>query len=568
MIDPTGRLALVYNGELYNYVELRRELEAAGHRFGSSGDTEVVLHAWREWGPACVERFVGMWAFALADLQRRELVLCRDRFGIKPMFWSWSGGRLLFASEIKGLLAAMPTPEPDDGTVGAFLLAAADTEQNTFFTGIERLEPAHMLTLHLANGAAPSVARYWELPTSHGDGSGDAPERFAEMFADSVLLHTRSDVPVGTCLSGGLDSSSIVCSATALHRRGSLPETYRHHAFGYVPPDASVSERRWMDLVVAQTGIDFTEVHPTRERFAQALGTIVRQQDEPFSSTSIAAQWFVFEAARNAGMKVMLDGQGADEVLGGYHGYLVNIAAGMVSERRRLAYARLALDYRRRLGAWPLPWSSTSVLLPAPARVLVDVSGRLIGANNHAAAPPPSMADAVTDELRQHARATRPLPTEMHALLRQQTQCGAMRSLLRYEDRNSMAHSIESRVPFLDHRLVEFAFSLPPEAKVRGAETKRLLREAMAGVLPEPVRRRRDKLGFAADPGAAARYAAEHREELVANRTAAEQRWFEPRGVGQQIDAAQTDGAQEFSLWRIINVKLWARQHWGEEATR
>ena len=564
MIDPAARMALVYNGELYNYVELRRELESLGRRFRSSGDTEVVLAAWKQWGRACLERFVGMWAFALVDLDRREIVLCRDRFGIKPLFWARVGGTLWFASEIKALLAVMPRPEPDDATVGAFLLAAADSGRQTFFSGIERLEPAHTLTLPLQEGATPRLERYWKLPDGPVADGDQAAARFAEMFADAILLHTRSDVAVGTCLSGGLDSSSIVCSAAALRRAGALPPTYRHHAFGYVPADESVSERRWMDLVVAHTGTQFTEVRPSRERFETTLETVVRQQDEPFSSTSMLAQWFVFEAARKAGMKVMLDGQGADEVLGGYHGYLVTIAAGMVNERRRLAYARLALDYRRRLGSWPLPWSSTATLVPTRARAVLARAMRGREASTHR--PTPAVTEAMTAELHSAARPTAPMPTDLNGILRQQTEEGALRSLLRYEDRNSMAHSIEARVPFLDHRLVEFAFSLPPEAKVRGAETKRLLREAMSGVLPERVRRRRDKLGFAADPGVAAAFAARYRDELIANATEVEARWFDERGVRAHIDAAQSDRSLEFALWRILNVKLWARAHW--ERTR
>jgi asparagine synthase (glutamine-hydrolysing) len=563
MIDRGSGVALIYNGELYNYVELRADLEALGHRLRSTGDTEVLLRAWIQWGPSCVERFVGMWAFALADMRRRELVLCRDRFGIKPLFWQWDGQALRFASEIKALLAVTPTPEPDDATVGAFLLAASDTERETFFSGVERLEPATMLTLSLADGSPPRLHRYWDLPSMPQSEPADAAERYAELFTDSVRVHTRSDVPVGTCLSGGIDSSSIVCVASNLRRRGALPPAYRHHAFGYVPVDESASERDWMKLVVGATGIDFTEVRPARDRFASALQTIVSQQDEPFSSTSIVAQWFVFEAARAAGIKVMLDGQGADEVLGGYHGYLVTIAAGMVRDQRRLAFARLSLDYRRRLKAWPLPWGTASALLPSPALALASAGARLRPARGELSVP--TVVDTMTDGLRRGARETRPLETEMNALLRQQTLRGGMRSLLRYEDRNAMAHSIESRVPFLDHRLVEFVFSLPAEARVRGAETKRILREAMKGVLPEPIRTRRDKIGFAADPGAAARFAADRRSDLVANQTALERRWFEPRGVDRLIDAAQVDGSHEFALWRVINVKLWAREHWGHE---
>jgi asparagine synthase (glutamine-hydrolysing) len=371
MCDPSGRYVLAYNGELYNYVELRRELEAAGRTLHSAGDTEVVLQAWDHWGPACLERFVGMWAFAILDVERRRLILCRDRFGIKPLFYAQIGGALLFASEIKGLLAAMPTPEPDEGVVAGFLLSAADTATRTFFRGIRRLPAAHLLEVALDHPDGVRPRRYWELPHQADASDADAPARFTELFMDSVRIHTRSDVPVGTCLSGGLDSSSIVCTAAALRSDDVLPASYRHLAFGYVPPDASVSERPWMDLVVDRTNVTFHEVRPSSERFGASLPLIAQQQDEPFGSTSIAAQWFVFEAAREAGMKVMLDGQGADEVLGGYHGYLATVAAGMVDDRRPLAYARLALDHRRKLGTWPLPAGTVTAMLPGPVRGVV-----------------------------------------------------------------------------------------------------------------------------------------------------------------------------------------------------
>jgi asparagine synthase (glutamine-hydrolysing) len=564
MSTDDGRFTLAYNGELYNYLELRRELERAGRTLYTSGDTEIVLQAWAHWGPACLGRFVGMWAFALLDAGRNELVLCRDRFGIKPLFYTQFAGVLRFASEIKGLLAVMSPPEPDHATVSRFLVAAADTDTQTFFRGIRRLPPAHRLTVPLDDPAAMRLERYWAVPDHDGVDDRDAPARFAERFRESVALHTRSDVAVGTCLSGGLDSSAIVCTASRLRDERVLPTTYRHRAFGYVPPDGSVSEKHWMDLVVDQTGIGLTEVRPDAARFDESLPTIVRQQDEPFGSTSIAAQWFVFEAARAAGMKVMLDGQGADEVLGGYHGYLSTVAAGLLHQRRRIAYARLAIDYRRRLGGWPLPAGSATSLLP---RQLQTAAGRVHARRTVARPPVPTISDVLTAGAADALPASEPLPTEMQALLRHQVEA-SLPALLRYEDRNSMAHSIEARVPFLDHRLVELAFALPAAAKVRGAETKRLLRQAMKGVLPEAIRTRRDKLGFRADPAAAARFAARHRAELVANRTAEEQAWFEPAGVAALIDAAQRDGNLDFPLWRMINVKLWARAHWGDEASR
>ena len=436
-------------------------------------------------------------------------------------------------------------------------LGARTPRPETFFQGIRRLPAAHLLEVPLDDPLRAAPRCYWELPDEvDGDGD-DAAARFAELFRESVRIHTRSDVAVGTCLSGGLDSSSIVCTASALKADGLLPASYRHQAFGYVPPDEAVSERRWMDMVVERTGVALEEVRPAPDRFGASLETIARQQDEPFGSTSIAAQWFVFEAARQAGMKVMLDGQGADEVLGGYHGYLATIAAGMLSERRPLAYAQLALDHRRRLGAWPLPAGSvTARCCPVPIRL---VAGRLRSSNGRAR--PPALTSVLAGPLQRSVSPAPPLPTELQALLRHQVQT-SLPSLLRYEDRNSMAHSIEARVPFLDHRLVELAFRLPGESKVRGADTKRVLREAMKGVLPEPIRTRRDKLGFRADPGAAARFALAHRDALAANATAAESRWFDPDAVRAFIDAAQTGPALDFPLWRVINVKLWARAHW------
>ena len=299
------------------------------------------------------------------------------------------GARFSSRRKIKGLLAATPTPEPDEAIVAGFLLSGADTGPQTFFEGIRRLPAAHLLEVALDDPVRAEPQRYWELPCEEERAGEDAADRFGELFRDSVRIHTRSDVPVGTCLSGGLDSSSIVCTASTLKSDGLLPPSYRHRAFGYVPPDESVSERPWMDMVVDRTGVVLDEVRPTAERFEASLETIARQQDEPFGSTSIAAQWFVFEAARAAGMKVMLDGQGADEVLGGYHGYLATVAAGMVSDRRPLAYARLALDHRRRLGTWPLPATTVTGLLPASA---LTVAARVRGRDSH---EPPSITPAL-----------------------------------------------------------------------------------------------------------------------------------------------------------------------------
>jgi asparagine synthase (glutamine-hydrolysing) len=559
MVDAQRRRALVFNGEIYNYLELRAELRDLGHRFRTAGDTEALLAAYTEWGPACVERMVGMWAFAILDLERGLLFLSRDRFGIKPLYWSIDGGLFSFASEIKGLLAgSRSAPAPDEGTVRRYLISGAvDESDRTFFEGIFSLPPAHNLSLALdAAPAAPRPERYWSLPPEgYRGGRQKAARRFGALLTESVAMHARSDVPVGTCLSGGLDSSSIVCVAERLRAAGAIP-SYAHHGFGYVPTEEQFSERRYMDEVARDTSLEMTYVEIPPERFADSLATIVRQQDEPFGSTSIAAQWFVFEAARRGGMKVMLDGQGADEVLGGYHGYFTLIALALLRSRRPLAYSRFAAAHRRELGRTPVP-----------ARRAVAELVRGPASGDPPSSPPPPVLGVLTPELGERLAPADYAAHQfdsVHELLAAHTTSLGLPSLLRFEDRNSMAHSIEARVPFLDHRLVEFGFRLPPEYKVRGMDTKHILREALRGVLPEPVRTRRDKIGFRADPRAVWTLAERHREALIEEGTDAEARWFDRAGVEELLDGSDRSTEAEWLAWRVINTKLWLRTFWGD----
>jgi asparagine synthase (glutamine-hydrolysing) len=560
LVDSSGQLAIAYNGELYNYLELRDQLEGLGHSFGSSGDTEVVLTAYREWGPGCVDRFVGMWVFAILDLPRRVVFLSRDRLGIKPLFYSRVGDALFFASEIKALLGVPGlAAEPNDGVMRRYLLdGVVDSTEQTFFRGITRLPPAHNLLIPLDGAIDPCPTRYWSYPGQNGPAQrGEAAERLRALLEDAVRIHARSDVPVGTCLSGGLDSSTLVCLAEELRAAGEIPR-YTHSAFGYLPQEEALSERRHMETVARERGARMFFVDTDTERFVEKLLEIVRQQDEPFGSTSIAAQWLVFEAARREGMKVMLDGQGADEILGGYHGYFPVIASNLLRNRRLLSYARFHREHKALLGHGPLPirgavWSA----LPERAR---------LGVSRRATVPLPPGARLMSAPMRERVRSEyRPNPpSTLHDLLQGQTESVSLPSLLRYEDRNSMAHSLEARVPILDHRVVEFAFQLPDELKVKGVETKYLLREAMKGVIPEEVRARKDKVGFRAEPRATWILAERHRESLLANRTGYEERWLDSEALASAIDGSDRSTETEFMVWRAINAKLWLRQHWGD----
>jgi asparagine synthase (glutamine-hydrolysing) len=563
MIDPTGDLAIAYNGELYNYVELRDQLEALGRPSRTTGDTEIALNAYAEWGPECLQRMVGMWALAILDLRRQALFLAVDRFGIKPLFYTVAGEALYFASEIKALLEVGEVrPEPEEAVVRKYLLSGrVDESPETFFSGIRRLSPAHQVSIPLhAPVVEPRPERYWSLPSERFDGSRrEAAEELRGRLAESVRIHLRSDVPVGTCLSGGLDSSAIVCLADELRLAGSVPH-YSHSAFGYLPEDPALTERRYMDDVVARTGVRMTYVEPPAESFQSALLEIVRQQDEPFGSTSIAAQWFVFEAARRAGLKVMLDGQGADEVLGGYHGYFQAIGIAHLRARRPLRYLRFNRQYRRLVGSSVVPFQLARWYLsparehdPPPSRLPELPAAALMSPGLRRRSGP---ADIATPDFK-----------SINAILEAHTSRLGLPALLRYEDRNSMAHSIEARVPFLDHRLVEFAFSLPGDYKVRGVETKHVLRSALHGILPEPIRTRTDKIGFRAEPAVTWNLAERHRDSLLADRTVYEERWFDRGGLERLLNGAARTEEAEFMLWRLLNTKLWLRTFWGEASS-
>jgi asparagine synthase (glutamine-hydrolysing) len=536
-------------------VELRSELEGLGHSFRSTGDTEVLLRAYAEWGPDCVQRLVGMWAFVVLDLRRNQLFASVDRFGIKPFLYTVSDGVLYFGSEPKALLAAPGVdPEPDEQVVRRYLLTGAvDETERTFFAGVRRLRGGHNLTIPLDRPPDPRPRRYWSIPGQGYDGSHEhAAREFRELMEDSVRVHSRSDVEVGTCLSGGLDSSTIVCLADELRERGEVPQ-YGHHGFGYVPSDPSVSERPYMDAVARGSGVQMTYVEVGDDDFKSALPEVVRRQDEPFGSASIGAQWFVFAAARDAGLKVMLDGQGADEVLGGYHTYLPAIALMLLRGGRLRRYARFSRGYRELLGERPVTLRRVAGSL-VPARL----AGRLPGASPATVMTPELVSRCTPADQRMERYGS------INELLAAQVDSSGLPGLLRYEDRNSMAHSIEARVPFLDHRLVEFAFRLPGDYKVpEPARTKDLLRRGMRDVLPPEVLNRSDKIGFRAQPSATWELAGESRAALLENRTPQEGEWFDPEGVAALLDGGDRSATTEFLLWRVLNTKLWLRSFWG-----
>jgi asparagine synthase (glutamine-hydrolysing) len=533
-----GELQLLHNGEIYNYIELREELRAHGHRFSTGTDSEVILAAYREWGEACVERFNGMWAFVIWDASRRTLFCSRDRFGIKPFYYRVDGTRFAFASEPWPLARGRANPGP----VRAYLEQGyLDQGDETFFAGVVRLPPAHSLTV---GPDGVRRRRYWSLEPSPPP--ADAVAAVRETFLDAVRLQLRSDVPVGTCLSGGIDSSSI---AVAVAQHG---HEHQKTVTAYFD-DRGFDERPFARAVVERTGAEPHWVTFDAADLANDLPAIVQAQGEPFGSTSICAGWYVMREARSAGLTVMLDGQGGDEILAGYRasfGYRLSdlLREGRLAEATRELRAFASIHGPR--------WAAVALATPhVPERARLAVRGKLRGGSSLVASdlqaeplPPTANGSVFPDRLRR----------QLHLTLTHR----GLPELLRYEDRNSMAHSLEARVPLLDHRLVQLAFSLPGDELIRRGETKSVLRRALADLLPPAVAARRDKLGFVTPESRFLRGAlGDLAADVFASKSFRERGLVDATAAAHRLERHRSGDMQAgMELWRALNLELWARR--------
>jgi asparagine synthase (glutamine-hydrolysing) len=559
MASPDGALWVTYNGEIFNYVELRQELRRAGHDFRTASDTEVLLAAYAEWGPSALDRFNGMWAFALYDARSGTLFCARDRFGVKP-FHYWQGdGVFAFASEIKGLLAGDGVgARVRDAAVYAFLAEGAlDESERTFFEEVRSLPGGHSLTVRVADGSA--VIRPWYHLPEDAERPGEAAE-LRDLLEDAVRLRLRSDVDVGTCLSGGLDSSSIVALTARLR-----PEDARgaHRSFTITYQDAGLDETPHVDAVVAATGVGSRRATPTGADLLRDLPALVRAQDEPFPSAGVYSQWRVMRLAAEDGVKVLLDGQGGDEVLAGYDYHYGPYLAEVASTRGwRVAWA----EARRAHAVTGRPASFYAGLLAYHALPVPGALRRRAVAAwaSHGRVPEGLLAPEGNGRAETRSERHRPrrrLAAERRANLLQTS----LPALLRYEDRNSMAFSVEARTPFLDVRLVERALALPASALIREGWTKAILRDAMAGLLPEPVRRRRDKLGFATpEKRWLSEIAPAVRGWLAPG--ARVERYLRPGVLASWRRSRDEEFAARRGLWRLLAVELWLRYVEGARA--
>lgn len=573
------RNVLVHNGEIYNYLELAAELRTLGESIETTTDTEMILVAYRVWGISAISRFNGMFAFALWDEDRKRLILARDRMGVKPLYIRRTAHTLAFASEPAALLAGAPidkedtfTPEPHLGAVRDFLVRGLiDHSSQSFFDGVVSLAPGHLLVV---DGETERTIRYWQPPALGDDArcvvtgtdlkrDRERVEEFAGLFDSSVRLRLRSDVPMGTCLSGGLDSSAIVAAVAEIVSAGASQANHEQSprlAFHARFPADGIDESAFAEAVAQSAGVRLIHRTPSGHPLLAAILPVLRAQGEPYGGASINAQFAVMSAAHDEGIKVLLDGQGADELLGGYLQYLGVRTAGLL----RSGDPRSALrEMRNQVGRGTMSPNSAIVaalrgLIPGQAlEGIRSVSQGLFGIR-----PGPAL-HGIPSLTSSHANSG----TLLAERLWQALSATSLPALLRYEDRNSMAFGVEARVPFLDYRLVEMAVRLPDRLRIDRGVTKAILRLAMKGRIPEEVRDRRDKLGFAAPQRA---WLTAARAEVAGLLHGGQ---VTTRGLvgSTEMDRLLVDGfssrrASE-QLWRLLITEMWLRLWWPDSPT-
>jgi asparagine synthase (glutamine-hydrolysing) len=492
MGTPDGRYWIVFNGEIYNYLELRVELEALGHRFRSRSDTEVLLTAYAEWSSEILNRLVGMFAFVILDVQTRKLFLARDFFGIKPLYYTYWRDGFAFASEIKPLLELPGVSRHANVQRLYDYLCHGITDHGgeTLFADIRQFLAAHYMEVSLDNPHVAQPARYWQIDLNHKVelSYDEAVDRVRDLFLESIRLHLRSDVPVGAALSGGIDSSSIVMAMRHVNPNLNI------HTFSYIADDPTISEEQWVDIASRGANGVAHKVRPHPEELVADLNHLVSVQGECFMSTSIYAQSRIFGQASEAGIKVMLDGQGADEMLAGYPTYLVSRLRSFVCQGEWDQAIRFLCNASRlpHVGTLWLQPRILALFLPQNLQAILrqwfrkDDSLSWLNYNwfrDHGVNLRNFSYRNGREALREH--------------LYQTLVETSLPSLLRYEDRNSMAFSIESRVPFLTPTLANFLFSLPEEYFIAPDGTsKAVFRKAMRGIVPDAILNRKDKIGF------------------------------------------------------------------------
>ena len=475
---------ITFNGEIYNYIELKKELVQQGEVFHTDSDTEVILASYRRYGRNCVKHFVGMWAFVIWDKKTNELFCSRDRFGIKPFYYIHEGSKFFFASEYKPLKKTKSfTNDLNLSQVSRGLqMAWVSYHDETYFNKIKQLPEACNLVY---KDGRISIEKYWQLDLTKRINLNDEEKqiKFRELFLDSIRLHMRADVEVGGCLSGGLDSSSIASAVSTL-----FPQTKFKTYTIYYEGKNEVDERPWVQEVLKKyPQIDDYTFSPSDDDLREHFPKVIHHADVPITGSSPISQYFLMRLAGSHKIKVLLDGQGADEYLAGYMhsfyrllgGLMIQFKFGKMFEELNTLASLQEFSMMKRIDV-----TAKSLL----AGLFTEQKLYELEYKKYNPLLMPGQKANVGWNL--------PSGSRLNSFLYQMTFITSLPSLLHFEDRNSMAFSIESRVPFLDHRLVEFVFSLSDEDKLSSGVTKKILRDSLRGIVPDAILDRKDKKGF------------------------------------------------------------------------
>ena len=558
MHSVDGKHIIVFNGEIYNYKELRTELKALGAVFRTASDTEVLLAAWIAWGRECLPKLKGMFAFTVWNTETETMTCVRDAFGIKPLFYHMNEGFFAFASEIPALLTLLPQP-PSINLQRAYdylFDCSYDNVSSTFLAGVSHLLPGHILTCSTSDLSSLQTERWWrpEIKERTDLSFDEAAAQLRTMFLENVRLHLRSDVPLGAALSGGLDSSAVVC--VMRHLEPEMPI----HTFSFIAEDPEVNEERWADMVNSHVGAIPHKILVTSDELAEDLDDMILVQGEPFGTTSIYAQYRVFKLARESGITVTLDGQGADELLAGYFGYPDKRMLTLLDQGRIPSM----LSFLNKWGTWPgrsRKHALANLISGFIPNALWSTALRTIGRN-----PEPEWLDV--DYLRDNSVEMKRSRAEWEhdakgrrlvAWMRKALAGHGLAALLRHGDRNAMRWSIESRVPFLTTDMAEFLLSLPEEYLLsQEGETKHIFRAAMRGIVPEEILDRKDKIGFATPEQKWLRTLGNKTLEWM---DAADELPFLKAEESKAEVKAIIGGEKPFSsqAWRLINLCRWAQ---------
>lgn len=544
MASDDESLWIAYNGEIYNYLEIRRDLIARGHIFKSDSDTEVILRAYQEWGEEALSLLNGMFAFVIWDCRKKSLFAARDRVGIKPFYYYFDGSVFVFGSEIKAILRhPRVSVEPDLDSIRRYLLFGNTMGDGTWYSGVRTLSPGFSLALEKGR---LSTAKYWDISyqPDHSRSFDSFAEELRALIADAVALHLRSDVPVGAYLSGGIDSSSVVSLATPMLQGGI-------HTFSAAFREGEqYDERKYIEVVSRTFRTHHHEVFPSSLDLPELLPKLLWHLDEPVIGAAILPMYRVCELVANSGVKVVNGGQGGDELFGGYPPFYVTAAKNAIASARSGAWSRDVLtelfyvpSYLHKGGAFERQFAR---FLPKQMQVSwlreSTDSRREIGE---------IWSQALAD-----SPARNPFDEMSYLSLKY-----FLQGLLQQEDRMSMAWSIESRVPLLDYRIIEFSGKVPSWMKVRRGVLKSLLRESMRGVVPDAILDRQDKKGYPTPTGKwfAGPLRSFMEETLCGGRLYSES-LVDPTAVAKMV-ALHGTGKVDYgaALWSVLNLELWMR---------